>query len=121
MPCVIRRYNPNAKKRKEEAMSDCIFCKNLPKVLENDLVYAVYDIKPTTRGHMLFIPKRHFKTIFEATPEEIKAVFDLMAQVRPVIEKEHGPDGYNVQANCGEVAGQIVMHAHIHLIPRYKI
>ena len=101
-------------------MSDCIFCKDLPKVLENDLAYALYDIKPISKGHMIFIPKRHHTTMFESTREEIAAVFDLIIRVKGLIQKEHNPDGYNVQANCGAAAGQIVMHAHLHLIPRYR-
>lgn len=100
-------------------MSDCIFCKNLPKVLENDLAYALYDIKPLSKGHMLFIPKRHHTTIFESTPQEIDAVFALTNQAKKILEKEHNPTGYNIQVNCGASAGQIVMHAHVHLIPRY--
>ena len=100
-------------------MSDCIFCKNLPKVLENDLAYVLYDIKPISQGHMLVIPKRHHVTTFASTAEEIKAMFDLLDQAKVMLQKEHKPDGYNVTANCGAVAGQIVMHAHFHLIPRY--
>jgi len=101
-------------------MSDCIFCKNLPKVLENDLAYCLYDIKPITKGHILVIPKRHYTTILEATPEEINALFELTQKAQELILKEHKPDGFNIVANCGEAAGQIVMHAHIHLLPRYK-
>jgi len=101
-------------------MPDCIFCKNLPKVMENELAFALYDIKPITQGHMLFIPKRHFLTLFEATPDEIKAVFDLIQKGRELLSKEHKPDGFNVVANCGSAAGQIVMHAHVHLLPRYE-
>jgi diadenosine tetraphosphate (Ap4A) HIT family hydrolase len=101
-------------------MSDCIFCKNLPKILKNDLAYAVYDIKPHSKGHMLFIPNRHHSTVFESTSNEIKALFDLINEAKVLLQKEHNPDGYNVVANCGEVAGQVVMHAHVHLIPRYK-
>ena len=101
-------------------MSDCIFCKDLPKVIANELAYAIYDIKPLSKGHMLFIPKRHHATIFESTPQEIEAVFELVNQAKALLHKEHKPDGYNVQVNCGAVAGQIVMHAHVHLIPRYK-
>ena len=99
---------------------DCIFCKDLPKVLENDLAYALYDIKPLSKGHMLVIPKRHHTTVFESTPAEINAIFDLLSKAKAIIQKEHDPDGYNVTANCGTVAGQVVMHAHFHLIPRYK-
>ncbi len=101
-------------------MPDCIFCNNLPKVFENNLAYALYDIKPLSKGHMLFIPKRHHVTVFESTSDEIKALFDLICQAKVLLDREHRPQGYNVQANCGLVAGQIVMHAHMHLIPRYS-
>ena len=101
-------------------MSDCIFCKNLPKVLENELAYVLYDIKPITKGHMLVIPKRHHTTVFESTPDEIYAVFELIQKAKVLLIKEHNPDGFNIVANCGEPAGQIVMHAHVHLLPRYK-
>ena len=100
-------------------MSECIFCKNLPKILENELAYALYDIKPITKGHMLFIPKRHHVAIFESTPDEINAIFDLIGQGKDMIYKVYQPDGFNLQVNCGTAAGQIVMHAHVHLIPRY--
>jgi len=36
------------------------------------------------------------------------------------VDKKFNPDGYNIGINCGEAAGQTVMHLHIHLIPRYK-
>jgi diadenosine tetraphosphate (Ap4A) HIT family hydrolase len=120
MPCVIRRYNPKRSLKKEHPMADCIFCKNLPKILENNLAYAFYDIKPLSPGHMLFIPKKHYEQIFEASPEDIKALFDLINRAKILLDQEHHPDGYNVAANCGAAAGQIIMHAHLHLIPRYK-
>jgi len=88
--------------------------------MENELAFALYDIKPITQGHMLFIPKRHHLTIFESTPDEIKAVFELIQKARELLLKEYKPDGFNIAANCGTFAGQIVMHAHVHLLPRYK-
>ncbi|MBI4308913.1 MAG: HIT family protein [Candidatus Omnitrophica bacterium] len=100
-------------------MPNCVFCKKLPKILENDLAYAVYDINPIAKGHMVFVTKRHHGTLFESTPQEIQAVFDLISQAKRSLDREHKPGGYNLQANCGKSAGQIVMHAHIHLIPRY--
>jgi diadenosine tetraphosphate (Ap4A) HIT family hydrolase len=101
-------------------MSDCIFCKNLPKVLENELAYAIYDINPITPGHMLIITKRHHSNIFESTTDEVSAMFDLIRKGKDVLVKKHQPAAFNVQANCGTEAGQVVMHAHVHLIPRYK-
>ena len=101
-------------------MGDCIFCKNLPKVLENELAYCLYDIKPITKGHMLFIPKRHHLTVFESRPEEISAMYELINQAKELLIKEYSPEGFNIFTNCGENAGQVVMHAHLHLLPRYK-
>ncbi|MBF0123551.1 MAG: HIT domain-containing protein [Candidatus Omnitrophica bacterium] len=101
-------------------MSDCIFCKNLPKVIENELAYVLYDINPISKGHTLIIPKRHFEQIFEATPDESSAIKDLIGKMKQRLDQEHVPDGYNIWINSGKAAGQVVMHAHVHLIPRFK-
>ena len=101
-------------------MSDCVFCKDLPKVFENPHAYAVFDINPISNGHALIIPKRHVEQIFDLTPEESSGVKDLILRMKSKLQAEHSPDGYNIWVNCGKAAGQVVMHAHVHLIPRYK-
>lgn len=101
---------------------NCLFC-NLSKeeyIAENDYGYAVYDKFPVNKGHALIIPKRHFESYFEATHEEITALYALMNDVKEIIDEELAPDGYNVGVNVGEDAGQSIMHLHMHLIPRYK-
>lgn len=101
-------------------MAECIFCSRLPKVLQNDLAYTVYDINPVSQGHTLIIPYRHVERIFDITQQEYKAMYDLMLEMEALLQRELSPDGYNLWANCGQSAGQQVMHAHLHLIPRYK-
>lgn len=101
-------------------MTGCEFCSHLPKVLQNELAYTVYDIKPVSQGHTLIIPFRHVQRIFDVTPLEYRAMYDLMLEMEVLIQRDLSPDGYNIWANCGKVAGQQVMHAHLHLIPRYK-
>ena len=44
----------------------------------------------------------------------------MIDKSKELIEKNHSPDGYNIGMNCGESAGQTVMHFHCHVIPRYK-
>jgi diadenosine tetraphosphate (Ap4A) HIT family hydrolase len=88
-------------------------------VLANDHAVATYDGYPVTPGHSLIIPKRHIASFFEATREEQAAMFDLLAEMRQLLLKEHKPDGFNIGINDGQAAGQTVMHLHIHLIPRY--
>ncbi|MDI6709291.1 MAG: HIT family protein [Bacillota bacterium] len=101
---------------------DCIFC-HLPAdsiIAENDLALAFYDKYPVNPGHMLIIPRRHFSSLFEATPEEMLAIYDLLHRVRGMLEERYHPDGYNVGANVGACAGQVIRHLHFHMIPRFN-
>lgn len=98
---------------------ECIFCQMKDYILENELAYAIYDKYPVGKGHMLFIPKRHVKDFFDITKEEREAIFDLIDEGKKLLDEKYSPDSYNVGINCGEHAGQTIMHVHVHLIPRY--
>ena len=98
---------------------NCIFCETKEYVLENELSYAIYDKYPVGKGHMLCIPKRHVKDFFDITKEEREAIFELIDEGKRLLDEKYSPDSYNVGINCGEYAGQTVMHVHVHLIPRY--
>ncbi|MEW9672865.1 HIT family protein [Ammoniphilus sp. 3BR4] len=100
----------------------CPFC-NMPKeqlILENDLAQAFYDKYPVQKGHLLVVSKRHAETYFDAKPEEILAIHQLIRKGKEIIDQEYYPDGYNIGVNVGQYGGQTVMHLHFHLIPRYK-
>lgn len=99
---------------------DCLFCNYKETIAENQLAFAIYDKFPVNKGHALIIPKRHFSSFFEATEEEIKAIYSLLHDVKCIVDREYEPQGYNVGINIGEDAGQTIMHLHVHLIPRYK-
>lgn len=105
-------------------MNDCLFCKwkNQKEkiVLENKFAFAVYDEFAVSKGHTIFMTKRHVKDFFETTKEEKQAIFDLIDKMKEIIDKKYAPDGYNIGINCGAAAGQSVMHIHVHLIPRYN-
>ncbi|MEW9674261.1 HIT family protein [Ammoniphilus sp. 3BR4] len=100
----------------------CPFC-SIPKeqlILENELAQGFYDKYPVQKGHLLIVPKRHAETYFDATPEEILAIHQLIRQGKEMMDHAYHPDGYNIGVNVGEYGGQTVMHLHFHLIPRYK-
>lgn len=100
----------------------CLFC-NYDKnqyILENELAFALYDHFPVNEGHTLIIPKRHFSNFFDASEEEVLALYDLIHKAKAIIDKKYNPTGYNIGVNIGEDAGQTIMHLHIHIIPRYK-
>lgn len=104
-------------------MEECLFCKWKDEkekiVLENELAFAVFDEFAVSKGHMIFMTKRHVKDFFETTKEERIAIFELIDEAKKIIDKKYKPTGYNIGMNCGVSAGQSVMHVHVHLIPRY--
>ncbi len=69
---------------------------------------------------MLIIPKKHISNYFEANQQTKDKLWKLIDECKEIADKKFNPDGYNIGINCGEEAGQTVMHLHIHLIPRYK-
>jgi len=103
---------------------ECIFCNCLELndeiIAENRFAFAVMDKFPVNEGHALLVTKRHFASLFEASEEEIKAIYSLMHEVKEMLDIQYEPDGYNVGVNVGYHAGQTIMHLHVHLIPRYK-
>jgi histidine triad (HIT) family protein len=107
-------------------MPDCIFCKiirgELPsyKVYEDDTTLAFLDIHPVNPGHALVIPKKHASNIFEISAEDWGTVQETVRKVAIALEQATGADGVNLMMNNREHAGQVVDHAHVHLIPRFK-
>jgi diadenosine tetraphosphate (Ap4A) HIT family hydrolase len=89
------------------------------KMIENELAYALTDTNPVSLGHCLIVTRRHVAEFFEATTEEKNAIFDLIDEMKLIIDKKHNPDGYNIGVNIGKAAGQSVPHIHIHMMPRY--
>lgn len=105
-------------------MKVCVFCQNFmpnkEQLLQNKLAIAYLDEFPVSKGHILIISKRHASTFFDLTKEEQISLITLLNECKEYIDNKYNPDGYNVGLNCGEFAGQSVMHVHMHLIPRYK-
>ena len=99
----------------------CLFCSPDPKVIKakNEFWYARWDRFPASKGHMLVIPFRHVQNCFDTTPEERDYFSEVIDAARKIIDEKYSPDGYNVGFNAGSVAGQGVMHCHVHIIPRY--
>ena len=99
----------------------CIFCKIKIEELqfENNLAFSSKDSFPVSKYHSLIIPKRHVENYFDLTKDEVLACNELILKTKQNILK-HDPSikGFNIGTNAGKVAGQSIMHCHIHLIPR---
>jgi len=105
-------------------MQECIFCKiikgEIPcfKVYEDDKVLAFEDINPISDGHTLIIPKRHAEDIWEIPEEDLVAIHRIAKKIAGAIKKALDPVGIACLQLNGRGVGQVVMHYHLHLIPR---
>ena len=76
------------------------------------------DINPKSEGHTLIIPKKHFVTLLDIPNVLGQEMLELTKKVSSKILDEKKGDGFNVVMNNLSCAGQVVMHAHLHIIPR---
>lgn len=98
----------------------CVFCRrDRERVLDGPLVHAIRDAHPVSPGHTLVISNRHVASYFEATASERAAIWDAVERIKAGLDAELAPQGYNVGFNDGSIAGQTVMHLHVHVIPRF--
>ena len=103
---------------------NCIFCKiakgeiKSEKVAESDSFFAIRDIHPRAEGHTLIIPKQHWATLLDIPDKYGNELLEFTKGVASSLLDEKKGDGFNVLMNNLEVAGQVVMHAHIHIVPR---
>lgn len=105
---------------------DCVFCGivngELPayRLYEDDKVIVILDKYPLTRGHSLVIPKKHFENILEVDDRTLAHLFKVARIVAIASREALGAEGVNIITNIGRAAGQVIFHAHIHVVPRYK-
>lgn len=100
----------------------CPFCSEAAQcraVESRGTVLAIEDASPVAEGHLLVITRRHTADVFGMTPQETRDALELLAVLRDrALREDPTITGFNVGANCGASAGQRIMHAHIHFIPR---
>lgn len=105
---------------------NCIFCKiingDIPsrKLYEDDKFIVIMDIEPASKGHSLVISKEHYANIYEMPAELAGEAMKVAQKMAVKMTDALHADGFNIVQNNGEVAGQTVLHFHMHLIPRYS-
>lgn len=107
-------------------MEDCVFCKivngKVPayKLYEDEDVLAFLDINPVNKGHVLVIPKEHYKNLLDLPEELFKKISVVIKKILSSLESGAIGEGYNLLQNNYEAAGQDVFHIHFHIIPRVE-
>ncbi len=102
----------------------CVFCRlalgkiKNEKFAESNNFFAIFDNHPKMNGHILVIPKNHFVTLLDIPNKLGGEMLEFTKKVAGKLLDEKYGDGFNIVMNNLSVAGQIVMHAHLHILPR---
>jgi diadenosine tetraphosphate (Ap4A) HIT family hydrolase len=101
-------------------MTACPFCDLRPDsiVAQDEHAVALRDRYPAADGHTLVIPRRHVESAFDLGAHELASLWELVGRVRDALAAELAADAFTIGLNDGIAAGQTVMHAHVHVIPR---
>jgi histidine triad (HIT) family protein len=106
--------------------TDCLFCQIVQgavpaeKVYEDEHTLAFLDIKPVNPGHTLVIPKQHYENLLTMPETEAEHLFVSVKRVAEAIQAATTAAAFNIGMNNGAAAGQIIFHAHVHIMPRTK-
>ena len=90
------------------------------RVYEDDHVLAFLDIAPLSPGHVLVIPKERRAHMHELSDEAAAALGRALPRICRGVLAATGATAYNLLQNNGSAAHQVVMHVHVHVIPRIE-
>ena len=113
----------------QEKTEGCILCEK-PKEGKDGQNYILYrgeknfimmNLYPYNPGHLMVAPYRHTATPEELTEEERNEHYELVSRSITALKETFNPDGFNLGANIGKVAGAgIDDHFHSHIVPRWQ-
>ena len=103
-------------------MKKCTFC-DLSQIgdkifAETTNFRAIYNLYPILPGHVLIIPKKHKVLLKDLSDKEVCEMMQFTKKVSNVIEDVFKAEGLDFLIQDGVVAGQIIPHLHLHIIPR---
>jgi len=114
--------------QKDKSKNQCFLCINKTKKKMNNFVlyrgkysFIILNRFPYNAGHLMVVPLRHIGAIEKLTAQETSEMFSLVQKSVVVLKKVFKPDGFNIGANIGKVAGAGVPgHIHLHVVPRWS-
>lgn len=89
-------------------------------VYEDENCFAFLDITPVNPGHVLLIPKKHYENLYDL-PDDLLAKMAPIIKMLAIAAKDAvNAEGINIGMNNERPAGQLVFHAHFHIMPRFS-
>lgn len=74
---------------------------------------------PAVAGHVLVIPRRHVRDIWDVDIQTCRLLADATRRVAAAVSVATGTRDLNIIQSNGAAAGQSVFHLHVHVVPRH--
>lgn len=114
----------------QEPREGCLFCRAIADPSDPDAALVVWRPEgaivmlnkfPYNAGHVMVAPQAHKGDLAELSDDESRALMRALARTITVLREALKPEGFNVGANIGRVAGAgIPDHVHLHVVPRWN-
>jgi ATP adenylyltransferase len=114
----------------EEPRPGCLFCRALNDPSDPDAELVVWRPErglvilnkfPYNPGHVMVAPAAHKPGLEDLEPGDAAALMSALSRTIVVLRNELRPEGFNIGANVGRVAGAgIPDHVHLHVVPRWN-
>ncbi|MFP4194009.1 MAG: histidine triad nucleotide-binding protein [Desulfobacterales bacterium] len=102
---------------------DCLFCKIVNReldtefLMETDDLVVFRDINPMAPVHLLFVPKKHIRSVNDIKDEDRHILSDLIFAAKDMAASTGvSESGYRLFFNVEKGGGQEVFHLHMHMI-----
>ena len=101
-----------------------IFCKivngEIPskKIYEDEKTLVVMDVNPRSNGHVLIIPKKHYKDLLDIDTSTLNHIMKVAQDISKELIEKLDCQGITLEQNNG--ISQEVKHFHLHIIPKYN-
>ncbi|MFW6334172.1 MAG: histidine triad nucleotide-binding protein [Desulfosalsimonas sp.] len=107
--------------------ADCLFCKiangetGTEFLMETPELVVFKDINPAAPVHLLFVPKRHIRSVNDITEEDRPILSELIFAAKEMAASMGVAEtGYRLFFNVEKGGGQEIFHLHMHLIGGWK-
>ena len=113
----------------EPKKEGCIFCRAVTGgddrenliLWRGERAFLILNRYPYNNGHLMVVPYAHAPSFEALDADTLAELMELMNRALAALRQAMSPDGFNIGANLGHVAGAgVADHVHLHIVPRWE-
>jgi histidine triad (HIT) family protein len=101
----------------------CPFCNLFKEEIfaSNNSADLILSRAPYTKNHMLVVPRKHKRFMWQLTPKEKRNIDKLVMRAIDLLHKKHKNVSMLYKEGIKKEVGKSISHMHFHIIPDMQI